>query len=75
MRTLASYLSGISIMGCFDNIEIVREGNNAIGDGSGREAATVAGVVGGAVVGHQVEKRNSQQNTYRIRVRLEHGGY
>lgn len=46
-----------------------------VGGGSGQDVATVAGVVGGAVVGHQVEKQNRQQDAYRIRVRLERGGY
>lgn len=47
-----------------------------IGGGTGKDVATVAGVVGGAVVGHQIEKRNQQQqDAYRIRVRLENGGY
>lgn len=46
-----------------------------VGGGSGNDVATVAGVVGGAVVGHQVEKQNRQQDAYRIRVRLERGGY
>jgi outer membrane lipoprotein SlyB len=35
----------------------------------------VAGAVGGAVAGHQIEKSNKQQDGYRIRVRLENGGY
>ncbi|MDD2720765.1 MAG: glycine zipper 2TM domain-containing protein [Gallionella sp.] len=44
-----------------------------VGGGSGRDVATVAGAVGGAVIGHQIEKSNSQQDAYRIRVRLEDG--
>jgi len=47
-----------------------------IGSGTGQDVATAAGVVGGAVVGHQIEKSNKQQqNVYRIRVRLDNGGY
>jgi outer membrane lipoprotein SlyB len=46
-----------------------------VGGGSGKDVATVAGVVGGAVVGHEVEKNNSQQDEYRIRVRLDNGQY
>ncbi|MDZ4202143.1 MAG: glycine zipper 2TM domain-containing protein [Gallionella sp.] len=46
-----------------------------VGGGTGKDVATVAGVVGGAVAGHQIEKGSRTQNTYRIRVRLENGGY
>ena len=46
-----------------------------VGGGTGKDVATVAGAVGGAVVGHQIEKQNSQQDAYRIQVRLERGGY
>ncbi len=48
---------------------------NQVGGGTGRDVATVAGVVGGAVVGHQIQKGNRQQDAYRIRVRLDNGGY
>ena len=47
-----------------------------VGGGTGKDVATVAGVVGGAVAGHQIEKGNKQQqDAYRIRVRLDNGGY
>jgi outer membrane lipoprotein SlyB len=47
-----------------------------VGGGTGKDIATAAGVVGGAVVGHEIEKRNQQQqNVYRIQVRLNNGGY
>jgi outer membrane lipoprotein SlyB len=46
-----------------------------VGGGSGKDVATVAGVVGGAMVGHEMEKNNSQQDAYRIRVQLENGQY
>ncbi len=46
-----------------------------VGGGTGKDVATVAGVVGGAMAGHQIEKSNKQQDAYRIRVRLENGGY
>lgn len=46
-----------------------------VGSGTGKDVATIAGVAGGAVVGHQVEKRNSQQEVYRIQIRLDRGGY
>jgi outer membrane lipoprotein SlyB len=46
-----------------------------VGGGKGQDIATVAGVVGGAVAGHQIEKSRTQQDAYRIRVRLDNGGY
>lgn len=46
-----------------------------VGGGTGQDIATVAGVVGGAVAGHQIEKSRTQQDAYRIRVRLDNGGY
>jgi outer membrane lipoprotein SlyB len=46
-----------------------------VGGGRGNDVATVAGAVGGAVVGHEIEKGNRSQDVYRIRVRMENGGY
>lgn len=46
-----------------------------VGSGTGKDAATVAGAVGGAVAGNEIEKSNNQQDTYRIRVRLDNGSY
>jgi outer membrane lipoprotein SlyB len=47
-----------------------------VGGGSGKDIATAVGVVGGAVVGHQIQKRNQQQpESYRLQVRLENGSY
>ncbi len=47
-----------------------------VGGGTGQDIATAAGVVGGAVVGHEIQKRaQQQQETYRLRVRLENGSY
>lgn len=48
---------------------------NQVGNGTGRDVATVAGVVGGAVVGNEIEKSKRQPDSYRIRVRLDNGGY
>jgi len=45
-----------------------------VGSGRGNDVATVAGAIGGAVVGHQIEK-NNRHDAYRIRVRMDHGGY
>ena len=47
---------------------------NQVGGGDGRKLATVAGAVGGAAVGHQVEKRRTTEVTgYRVDVRLDNG--
>jgi len=46
---------------------------NQIGDGSGKKIATVAGVVGGAVVGNRVEGNMKATHSYEIRVRLDDG--
>jgi outer membrane lipoprotein SlyB len=44
------------------------------GSGSGRDAATAVGVVGGALIGNQVEKSNQNNGEiYRISVRLDNG--
>lgn len=49
---------------------------NQVGGGRGKKLATVAGVVGGAMVGHEIEQRNAQQqNVYQIGVRLNNGAY
>jgi outer membrane lipoprotein SlyB len=46
-----------------------------VGGGKGKDVATVAGLVGGAVAGHEIEKRTSQSESYQVRVRLDRGGY
>lgn len=47
-----------------------------VGEGRGKDVATAAGVVGGAVAGHHIEKSSrQQQDAYHIRIRLERGGY
>jgi outer membrane lipoprotein SlyB len=47
---------------------------NQVGGGSGRTAATAVGIVGGAVIGNQVEQRNKGDGElYRISVRLDNG--
>jgi outer membrane lipoprotein SlyB len=46
-----------------------------VGSGRGNSVATVAGAVGGAVVGHEVEESTKRQDLYRVRIRLEGGGY
>jgi len=44
-----------------------------IGKGRGNTAATVVGVLGGAVAGHEVEKRVKSVNEYQVTVRMEDG--
>lgn len=46
-----------------------------VGGGRGRDVATVAGAVGGALIGNQVEKSSSTTTEYEVRVRLEDGTY
>jgi outer membrane lipoprotein SlyB len=49
-----------------------------IGSGSGRTAATVAGAVGGAVVGNKVEENrnaNAGADMYQINIRMDNGEY
>lgn len=45
-----------------------------VGGGRGRDIATVAGAVGGAVVGNEVEERRNENDTvYDVRIRMEDG--
>lgn len=47
---------------------------NQVGGGSGKTVATIAGVVGGALVGNTLEKnRSAQPEMYEIRIRLDSG--
>lgn len=50
---------------------------NAVGGGSGRAAATAVGVLGGAVAGNAVERRNNSGEYigYRVSIQLDQGGY
>ena len=45
---------------------------NQVGGGTGRAAATGIGAVGGAIVGHQIQKRNAD-DVYRVSVRFDNG--
>ena len=44
-----------------------------IGSGTGNTVATIAGVVGGAFVGNEIEKSEVRGSRYRITVRLDSG--
>lgn len=46
---------------------------NQIGGGRGKTAATVVGVVGGALAGNEVEKRVKSVNEYHVTVRMNDG--
>lgn len=46
---------------------------NQIGDGRGRDLATVVGAMGGAVAGNQIEKSVKSSRSYDITVRLDNG--
>lgn len=44
-----------------------------VGDGRGRDLATVVGAVGGAFAGHQVEKNLKKTHVYQVTVRFDDG--
>ena len=46
---------------------------NQVGNGNGRTLATIAGAVGGAFAGNEVEKRTRTSTTYQVKVRMEDG--
>lgn len=46
---------------------------NQVGNGSGRDLATIAGVVGGAYAGNKIEKNSKKSKSYNIRVRMDAG--
>lgn len=46
---------------------------NQVGGGNGRTIATIAGAVGGAYAGNEVEKRTRHAVTYQVKVRMEDG--
>ncbi len=49
---------------------------NQVGSGRGNTVATVAGVAGGAYVGHELENRQQQKSdAYKITVRMDDGSY
>lgn len=43
------------------------------GNGGGRDALTILGAIGGALAGHQVEKKVRSTRVYEVRVRMEDG--
>ena len=43
------------------------------GNGGGRDALTILGAIGGALAGHQVEKKVRSTKVYEVRVRMEDG--
>ncbi len=49
---------------------------NRFGGGTGKDLSTVAGVVGGAIVGNEIEKNKSQTGptVYTVQVRFDDGG-
>lgn len=46
---------------------------NQIGSGSGRAVATGVGAVGGAVIGNNIARNRSENEVYRITVRMDTG--
>jgi uncharacterized protein YcfJ len=47
---------------------------NQVGGGTGKKVATVAGVIGGAVVGNKIEENGNDDTYYEITVDMERGG-
>ncbi len=46
---------------------------NQFGGGTGKKITTVAGAVGGAFAGHQIEKEVKATKSYEITIRLDDG--
>lgn len=46
---------------------------NQFGGGDGKKVTTAAGVIGGALAGHQIEKEVKATQSYAVTVRLENG--
>ncbi len=44
-----------------------------VGGGTGRTVATAAGAAGGAYVGHEMEKRRSAGEIYKVTIRMDDG--
>jgi outer membrane lipoprotein SlyB len=47
---------------------------NQVGGGSGRKIATVAGVIGGAVLGNEIEQNRNAASSYGVVIDMEGGG-
>lgn len=47
---------------------------NQVGGGSGRKIATAAGVIGGAVLGNEIEQNRNAATVYEVVVDMEGGG-
>lgn len=47
---------------------------NQVGGGSGQKIATVAGAIGGAVLGNNIEKNRSTNTYYEVTIDMEGGG-
>lgn len=45
-----------------------------VGGGTGKDVATVAGVIGGAVVGNKIEENRNNDSYYEITVDMDRGG-
>jgi outer membrane lipoprotein SlyB len=44
-----------------------------MGGGTGRDAMTAVGVVGGGIAGHEIEKRARATTAYQVKVRMQDG--
>lgn len=68
VKTEGSGVAGAVIGGVVGGVA-----GNQIGSGSGRDLATAAGAVGGAIAGHEIDQSRSAKYEYRIRVRMDNG--
>jgi outer membrane lipoprotein SlyB len=48
---------------------------NQVGGGRGKKAATIVGAIGGAMIGHEMERNVQGRDAYQIGVRLDNGAY
>jgi outer membrane lipoprotein SlyB len=46
---------------------------NQVGNGSGKNVATIAGAAGGAYLGHELEKSSKGSGQYVVTVRMQDG--
>jgi outer membrane lipoprotein SlyB len=46
---------------------------NQFGGGTGKDLATIAGMVGGGFAGNSVEKKMKKETVYEVKVRMEDG--
>lgn len=68
VKTEGSGVAGAVIGGVVGGVA-----GHQIGGGSGKDLATAAGAVGGAIAGHEIDQARSAKYEYQIRVRMDNG--